>query len=268
MKPTYYSYLFLLFFICSSTFGFAQKGKTLIGIQTGNNLSIPGNSNEDGLNETFLLRYSIGFLASTTFVEGADFIYLNMLPVRDGIFTFDYGLNFVFNGYHYEFEDFVITYDNLSIEIPLLVNFYDQKSVFSPRGWRRKGMASFGRLGLKTSFNLGNNRNQELTDSNGSFREALSYRKFNVLSSLSLGILQSRKNGNKAGVEIAANVGLLNLVEGKVEWLSSQSGNFSETSFLDKGSYISINAFYLFDAYSFLASKFGKEEPVLFNPRF
>ncbi|MEO1628962.1 MAG: hypothetical protein AAFV25_27695, partial [Bacteroidota bacterium] len=186
---------------------FAQAPDHQIGLQVGNNLSLPNARASSLFQEQFLLRYSIGVLGRRKLKKGFDFDFMNHR--NKGAIAIDYGLQVIFKGYNYRFGQISSFTDQIRLEIPLHLALYNERNVFLPRKWWRKGIAAYSRLGFK--LELSKRQEHRKTSRRGSERvdEHMLQKPLNVLWSMSIGLLQNFKNGRSTSFEISGNLGLL-----------------------------------------------------------
>lgn len=257
-----------LFFLCllmTSSLA-AQTGTSTFGIQLGNQVSLPAVGSAEQFEGQLLLRYSFGFLGRTILNDHLKLRFI--ADVRKGVMAFDYGLQFVLNGYQYQLGEIATTTEQLSLEVPLLITLYDERNVFLPRKLTRKGITTFARLGFKPTFSLQAAKDKEITQDNETLREEVDTRLFNLLWSFGAGILQNHKNGNTTFYEIGVNLGLLRRNKGQVEYIDISSSSSESYSFANSGSYVSANMIYLFKFKPWRANDKRPLPPVIYNPRF
>jgi len=244
----------------------AQNSKSKFGIQTGNNLSFPGENSAPHFNEGFLLRYSIGFIGRQVLKENIRFQLI--APVRKGELSLDYGLNLVFKGYDYQLESVNAFRDEITLEVPVQFFLQDKRNVFLPRKWHQKGIGSFARIGFKGIYRLNKGNTKVELKSSERLTENLSEKKFNFISKMGGGIIKNHKNGNITMFEIVMNLGWFANKSGTISYENSDTQVLREISFSDNGSYLSLNMVYLFDWQRFKKKKNKSELPVIFCPRF
>ncbi|MCB0630453.1 MAG: hypothetical protein R2824_00725 [Saprospiraceae bacterium] len=236
------------------------------GIQTGNNLSTPGYTNDlAAFQADALLGYSLGLFGRKIIKEGIRSRFI--APIRYGVLSLDWGLNIVRTGYTYRYASVDNTTGQWLLEFPVLLGFYDKNNALIPRNWKRKGMATYTRFGLK--FVRLPKRTVERTTTLEGFRvdEHTTFGGWNTRISWSGGIMQTHKNGNIAALEIAANISLLNTAVGKLQYRELSGKLLNEGYFKNSGSYLSLNLLYLFDSNSSIQPD-GKElPPIIYNPR-
>lgn len=257
--------LFFLMILITSKLA-AQTGSSTFGIQLGNQVSLPAVGNAEEFDGQLLLRYSFGFLGRTILNDHLKLRFI--ADVRKGVMAFDYGLQFVLNGYQYQLGEIATTTEQFSMEIPLLIALYDERNVFLPRKMTRKGITTFTRLGFKPTFSLQAAKNKEIVRANETLREEVNTQFFNLLWSFAAGIVQNRKNGNTTFFEIGVNLGLLQRNKGQVEYMNTSSSSSASFSFANSGSYVSANMIYLFKFSPWRAKDKRPLPPVIYNPRF
>ncbi len=257
--------LFFLLILTSSKLT-AQTGSSTFGIQLGNQVSLPAVGNAEEFDGQLLLRYSFGFLGRTILNDHLKLRFI--ADVRKGVMAFDYGLQFVLNGYQYQLGEMAATTEQFSLEIPLLIALYDERNIFLPRKLTRRGITTFARMGFKPTISLQAAKNKEITRANEIIREEVDTRFFNLLWSFAAGIVQNRKNGNTTFFEIGANLGLLRRNTGQVEYINNSTATSESYSFANSGSYVSANMIYLFKFKPWRSNDKRPLPPVIYNPRF
>lgn len=257
--------LFFFYLLMTSSLA-AQSGTSTFGIQLCNQISLPAVGNAEQFEGQLLLRYSFGFLGRTILNDDLKLRFIT--DVRKGVMAFDYGLQFVLNGYQYQLGEIATTTEQLSLEVPLLFTLYDERNVFLPRKLTRKGITTFARLGFKPTFSLQAAKGKEITRDNEMLKEEVETRLFNLLWSFGAGILQNHKNGNTTFFEIGVNLGLLRRNTGQVEYINNSTATSESFSFANSGSYVSANMIYLFKFKPWRANDKRPLPPVIYNPRF
>ena len=130
-----------------------KRSEWTFGIQTGNQFSLPNlNSTNDNYRDISLLRSSAGLVARKTIKKLKPNKRLGFGTAIQGMMAFDFGVNGVWSGYHYQFGEVLGTTELINWEVPLLIVLYDKKNVFLPRKWHRKGIATYVRFGPKLGF--------------------------------------------------------------------------------------------------------------------
>lgn len=262
---SHFSSLFFLLILMSAQLT-AQTRSNTFGIQLGNQVSLPAVGNAEEFDGQLLLRYSFGFLGRTILNDHLKLRFI--ADMRKGVMAFDYGLQFVLNGYQYQLGEIATTTEQFSMEIPLLIALYDERNIFLPRKLTRKGITTFARMGFKPTFSLQAAKDKEIVRANEILREEVDTQFFNLLWSFAAGIVQNRKNGNTTFFEIGVNLGLLQRNKGQVEYIDNGSRSSESFSFANSGSYVSANMIYLFKFRPWRVNDKRPLPPVIYNPRF
>jgi len=246
-----------------------KRSEWTFGVQTGNQFSLPSlNSTNDNYRDISLLRSSAGLMARRTIKKLKPKLRIGPLNMEQGVVAFDFGVNAIWSGYHYQFGEVLATTDLITWEVPFLIVLFDKKSVTLPRKWSRKGITTYGRFGPKLGFTHRRNIEKNLTKGISNVNESVTSGGYNFLWSNSAGIIRNFKSGNIAMFEINWTQGFGNLASGSLEF-SDGSSSFNQ-NFNWKASYISLNAIYLFNFknWKYLPIGKGKLDRVIFNPRY
>lgn len=256
--------------VCLFIFGlqyvYAQQPKYQVGIRTGNHFSFAEFEDSDILKNQALLRYSAGILVRIKLKDHYRGRPLPWVPmVRDGVFALDLGLNVVFKGYDYQVNALKNYQNQLSLELPLLITFWDAKDIFISRKWKRKKLTTFARMGLKPAFLLKRNIEEHVQNTEDSVIEEAEIGGFNLFSMVTFGIIKQRKNGGSMAVELSGNAGMFQTTKGTIDYENLKTGKTLEHRFSSHGHYISVNVLYFFGERTI-----GKEiiPPVIYSPRF
>lgn len=243
-----------------------QVGKTTIGLQLGNHLSLPSQSSNEAFQGQWLLRYSAGIIGRTVLKDN---IKIDILAgVRRGEMTLDYGLQVVFNGYNYRLGAIQSTTEGIYFEVPLLLCLYDTRNIFLPRKMLRRGLTTFVRGGFKLGFSTNRQVRKENSQGGEMISENLQQRPVQLLASYGLGLVHNRKNGNRSFVELAINLALLRTAMGQISYTDAQ-GITQENDIRFGGSYLSLNVAFMLPQQAFRWLRWGKTRPtpIIYNPR-
>lgn len=238
----------------------------LFGIQVGNTISLPRETNTDFFNDRLLLRYSIGVLGRKRIVENIKGRFI--APLRKGAIELDYGLNLVFKGFDYKFGNTASSGDQISLEFPLLLNFFDERNVFMSRRQLRKGINTFMRIGIKPSYSFNRQFVNTIINDEELVIENLSERPFNLIGVLGGGLMQRMKNGGLAFFELSINLGLLKSMKGEIKYEKGAGQITEEIIYRDNGSYIALNVAYFLNRKDSEKSKRKELPPIIYNPRY
>ena len=258
--------MMLLLLMANAMLGNSQNNHSKIGIQLGNNLSIPNGSSGVNFKEDYLLRYSVGIVGRQILAEKLKFGFISQ--TRKAEISLDYGLNLVFKGYNYKLENLEAQREEMAIEIPIQICLQDKRNVFIPRKLLRKGITTFFRLGFKGIYNPDWQRTKVKAQQNERLEETLNEKKFNVMGTMGGGIIRNHKNGRVTMFEIAINIGLFKAKNGKILYRNLDTQLIREASFQDNGNYLSMNMTYLFNRPKLDILTKVKNEPIIFSPRF
>ena len=242
----------------------AQSSKTQLGLQFGNNLSLPGERTSSLITERLLLRYSFGIAGRRVLKENLRWGFIS--KTRRGEITFDFGVNVNVGGYNYSFGG-IDTHTNLvSFEVPLLISLFDRRNIFLSRKLLRKGITTILRLGLVSNFSPVKTTNKEIIKANEFLTENISTQFFNISWTLRGGIQKSFKNGNTSLFELGINLGILKNAGGNIQYVNSDTQVTQIEEFRDSGTYLSIRTTHFFRVKK---RPFSKEvpPPIFYNPR-
>jgi len=235
------------------------------GIQSGNHLSLPAGTDSEVFKGKSLLRYSIGVMARRVLKRG---MKANIVaPLRRGVLALDFGVNMVFKGYNYQFKDFETYTDQVEFEFPILLVLYDERNVFVPRKWYRKGLSTYTRMGLIPSYLPQKKVEKTLTLANETLTENTVAGGFNILMTIRGGILQNHKNGNSTSLELGGNVSFISKTNGQLVHKDANGQVLDEGLFFSTGTYISLNLVYLFQVKKPRRHYNRKPPPIIYNPR-
>lgn len=257
--------LFIIFlFIC--TISKAQNDKLHLGVEVGNHLSFTYFDGNGNINGNLLLRYSAGVLARYKFKTGFKIprSSITFIPVRDGIWSLDVGVNAVFTGYDYNY-DLIGTYqDQLAFEFPILFTFWDNRSVLLSRKWRRKKLNWHSRIGIKPSILLENQYDRSVSNDVARIDETVQFGGFNLAVSYGNGIMKTLKNGNMMMLELQFNIGILRTTFGQITYRDLINNTTQQNEIIGKGHYVALKVLYLFK------TNFVKTypAPIIHSPRF
>lgn len=258
-------YLLLILYLASLSL-VGQVGNTTIGLQLGNHLSLPSQSDNEAFQGQWLLRYSAGILGRTVIKDN---IKLDILGgVRKGVLSLDYGMQLVFNGYDYRLGAVHSTTEGLYLELPLLLCLYDTKNVFLPRKMLRRGLTTFVRGGFKLGFSTHREINNIRFQDGERIVERLKQRPIQVLASYGVGLVHNRKNGNASFFEIAINLALLRTARGRISY-TAPNGVIQNDDIRLGGSYISANVAFMLPQRTFRWLKWTKTKrpSIIYHPR-
>ena len=244
----------------------AQKSKQRFGIQTGNLWAVPTSSESDVFKTGGILRYSIGFFFRKKVNPKFRLDKIFLASTRHGVLEFDYGLTFVFKGYEYQFNSLGNTNEQLAVEVPLLMVIYDNANVFIPRKWRRKGLTTYGRMGIKPSYLINSPNIQEISQANERLTEIHESDRFNVFAQLGFGLIQNNKTGTTSSIEIGANIGFLANSKSELTYRNNSTGSVQEDVITSNGTYFDIKVLYVVAPPKEKSG--GTPPPVIYNPRF
>lgn len=244
----------------------AQQAKYQWGIRTGNHFSFAEFDEFNDLKNSALLRYSAGTVLRIKLKDHYRGKPLPWVPmVRDGVFALDVGMNVVFKGYDYQIHSLKNYQDQLSIEMPILISFWDNKDRFISRKWRRNKMTIFSRMGLKPALLLQQEVTTTIENTTEKLIETANNGGFNLFSTVSIGIIKQRKNGGSMSIELSGNVGWFATTSGVIDYENFQTNANTQHYFSSHGHYASVNVLYFFGE-----RRFGKEieHPIIYSPRF
>ena len=272
MKKT----IFLLITLLVSISLFSQRKKIntpkwTFGIQTSNLLALPtGISVNDNFQNLFLLRNSAGLVARYSNVKLKRNLRLGPGLAKEGVMAFDFGINGVWSGYHYQFGEVLGTTDRITWEVPILMVLYDKKNVFVPRKWHRKNISTYTRFGPKLGFASKKEIEKSVNKGVEVVEEKVRFGGINLLWSISGGIMRNFKSGNSAMFEINWTQGFLNFAKGELNYNDGTLINSTNQPFTSNGSYFSMNVIFLFDFknWKYLPIGKGKYEKIIYNPRY
>ncbi len=251
----------------------AQESKFQLGIITGNHFSFSSYEKDLGLTGNPLLRYSAGILARYKLKSGYKRKSFKWIPpTKDGVFSLDIGANVVFTGYDYNVNA-VTTYkiyqlstyeEQIMVEFPVLLVFWDNRSVLLKRKLQRQGVALFSRIGVKPSVLFSENIEKQLETEHLSLQEFTSFGGFNLFGMYSMGLIKTFKNKNSASVEISGNLGILTTTKGQITHKNLNNNIQKTQPFSSNGHYLAVKAIYLFrsDIYNRVTPR------IIYNPRF
>lgn len=256
----------------------AQESKFQLGIITGNHFSFSSYEKNLGLKGNPLLRYSAGILARYKLKSGYKRKALYwMPPTKDGVFALDIGANVVFTGYDYQVNAVTIsktfqtnthqlsTYEEqMMVEFPILLVFWDNRSVLLKRKLQRQGIAFFSRVGVKPSVLFSDNIEKQLETDHIILQELTSFGGFNLFGMFSMGLMKNFKNANSASVEISGNLGIFTTTKGQVTHKNLNTHIQNTQPFSSNGHYLAVKVMYLFksDIYHRVTPR------IIYNPRF
>ncbi len=248
-----------------------KRSEWTFGIQTGNQFSLPAlNSTNDNYRDISLLRSSAGLVARKTIKKLKPNSRWGFGTAQQGIVSFDFGLNGVWSGYHYQFGEVLGTTNLISWEIPVMFVGYDRKNVFLPRKWHRKGITTYARFGPKLGFTTKKTIRKTVTKGLAEVSESIDIGGYNFLWAISGGIIRNHKSGNSSMLEINWTQGFINTATGALEYSDGSTLNSVAQDFIWNGSYISLNVIFLFNPKNskYLPIGKGKLEKVIYNPRY
>jgi len=248
-----------------------KRSEWTFGIQTGNQFSLPSfNTTNDNYRDISLLRSSAGLVARRTIKKLKPKFRIGPGIAQQGVIAFDFGVNAIWSGYHYQFGEVVGTTELINWEVPFLIVLFDKKNVMLPRKWSRKGMTTYGRFGPKLGFTNKRSIEKNLEKGISNVNESVTSGGYNFLWSNSAGIIRNFKSGNIAMLEINWTQGFVNVASGSLEFSDGSISNPIVQNFNWKASYISLNAIYLFNFknWKYLPIGKGKLEKVIYSPRY
>lgn len=248
-----------------------KRSEWTFGIQTGNLFSLPSfNSTNDNYRDISLLRSSAGLVARKTIKKLNRNSRKSFSTAQQGVIAFDFGINGVWSGYHYQFGEVLGTTDFINWEIPVMFVGYDKKNVFLPRKWHRKGMTTYARFGPKLGFTSKKNIRKTTIKGIAEVDESVEIGGYNFMWSISGGIVRNFKSGNSSMLELNWTQGFINTAKGSFEYSDGSTLNPVAQDFNWSGSYISLNAIFLFNFknWKYLPIGKGKLEKMIYNPRY
>jgi len=236
-----------------------------MGFTTGNLLTMPNLLGNEALSQEFLLRYKAGLLCRFTLSD--KFKLPRPFPkIKKGMVALDYGFNVVAKGYYYTFQEFEKTQEIWSLEIPLLLTMYDRDDRWLKRKHRRKGYATFARMGPKLIFEIPGSSPGTITRDNLRLTESGKLGGFNLMWSVGGGFLQNTKKGNTFSFHISGNIGFFSAADLDIEY-ADEIGILDNFNIDYKGSYVETALIYLFDPRNIFKIK-EVEAPIIYNPRY
>ena len=235
------------------------------GIQSGNHLSLPAGTDSEAFKGKSLLRYSIGVMARRVLKRG---MKANIIaPLRRGVIALDLGINMVFKGYNYQFNDFETYTDQVEFEFPILLILYDERNIFVPRKWYRKGLSTYSRMGIIPSYLPRRKLEKTLRLDNETLIENTVAGGFDILMTVRGGLLQNHKNGNSTALELGGNVSFISKTKGQLVHQDANGQVLDEGLFFSTGTYISLNLVYLFQVKKPGRRSLRRPPPIIYNPR-
>ena len=268
MRTQHLIFTCLLFFLTIGNLS-AQENKAKLGIQASNLFTFTFNNEEDFFKSNGIIRYSIGGFFRKTLGRGIRVPKIFNSGPRSGVIAFDYGVNLVFKGYEFQAGKILNTSDQLSVEFPLLLVFYDRKNVFMPRKWYRKGIAGYGRMGLKPSYLFNQNYSVNTANGNNEFLEEQTQSGgLNILWKLGMGILKQKKNGPISFLEFSANIGFIVRSETELAYEDTSNNISRATTIKSNGTYFDLKVGYIFYTLKPSIQNRGEKTPLIYNPRF
>ena len=259
-------YRFFLFCFLFPIFLSAQIPPLQLGIETGNHLTYYPISDQEFIKAKPLLRYSIGMILRHNINKKGSGRKTYIPTARYGGFSIDYGLNVAFVGYNYQLEGIESYLDQVSLEFPVVAVFKFKDSVFMSRKWKRKGMESYLRAGLKPSYLPKATITQTQIQSSKRLDETTTHGGWNVLFTYGFGLLQQKKNGNAASIGFTANLGFFKRTNTTIHYHDTSNQTTRQFSFAPAEMYFAVNAIFLFSTENIKVGQ-GVAPPRVYNPR-
>lgn len=252
-------------FYCIALACNGQVPKFQAGVATGNLLTIANAGFDENLSSGNLIRYKAGVLFRTRLKE--KFKLPKPFPQpKKGVIALDYGIGFVANGYSYQYRGLEHFRDQLAIEVPLLLVLYDKSDFWMSRKNRRKGLATFARMGFRFSYLIHGQAAYLISNDQARLQEQGEYGGFNFYWSVGGGLLRTTKSGRTCSVSISGNIGWIRQTNLMLNY-EDHAGRREEVNFTSNNSYLDIEAIYLFSRPTPF-SNLGKTPKVIYNPRF
>ncbi len=233
-----------------------------LGIETANSVFFSLVENEETVKGSPLLRYSVGLTLRQQLKKGTNKFNYFRTARHNGVFL-DYGVNFAFGGYQYKIGNLETYNDQLWYEFPILLVLRYRDIFWMNRKWKRKGIGSYVRMGVKPSYLP----QQTIVNSTGISNESLqgvsTFGGWNLAYSLGSGFDQTLKNGDLMSFGWQVNFNLKQSVNTNLTYTTNN--NTQDFDFNIRSFYFALNVQYLFDS-----KRFGKGvlPPVIYNPRF
>lgn len=256
-----YRLLTIVLLISLPIFAIAQANFK-IGIETTNTLFFTAlDQSNEILQSKPLLRYAAGIFVRQRLKKSSNKYNYLKTARKDGLYL-DYGVNFVAGGYQYKVGTIETHKDQLLVEFPLLLVLKYKRIFWMSNAWKRKGMGSFVRMGIKPSYQPPQNFTASQSMNNETIIETTQYGGWNIGYSLGSGLTQPLKNGDNIALGWSFNFNLLPttfITFKHTQSNVSQSINLKPFSF-----YFGLNVLYLFNG-----KRFGKGvmPPVIYSPR-